>query len=979
MHSDISPDIDGSASDAARRAGMAIVITAAIVLAGDCLLNCPGRFSEAHEKDTSLLRPVVSMLGLFGKFGTQRGVEVRNLVFFTGAAGVSIIAGLCLALGSIRSRYSIDDLLDGRSRAASPVFWWIVLLIVSALSSIFSHAPAFCQGQMIVRLLQFAWWWPIATILSPRQTRALSMALVTVLGVTAAIGLAYHFMRIWPGQHDARLQYPLGNELWMAACILPGAFIGGGLGVGWLKSRPRKHMKDSSGQDAQRADAGSFVRVGFVVVLVALIMIALVMTRSRSAAVGMVAGTGACIIILLPARRRLPALLAMCIVAIAASLLVQQMRVEGSTGGRAHSIRARLDYEWPYAMRLFMGKPVAGNGDGAYSLLAGQFGREDQLDDPGVMRFDETSWPAHAHNEFLELLADLGLAGAIAFFLALGIPIYRAARYFQNSAECEDGCAHRWVVLGLTGALIAMVFEACGTPAIREPGAGAVFVTVWACLWAAVRRQGRPSREDPDDKPIAIATVRLFGLAMCVGAAVLGYRGAQDWWAMRARFDAADRMSTGHFADAIPAADFAVANTLDPFQRASALMISAWSRSLFFDQLLSTSDRPPDNDEMDVSGFALMSLSALERAAPRFLQVSRLKADIFLNRARAYSRRGDLRNEAECRQNLISALEASRSDEPFLIDRVQALWRAKPAATTTERLLWLRCLLRGGEVDPAFDGLLRTLMAAPDFGRTLGEFTATAAEDAKRPSAQWRDRLSPESMRIAAMAYALQSDFAGASKSLVVAEELYQAGLPQLFAGYGATIHDAVRLRITQDPNEHVDENLAEVERAYRAAHGSLEPGSVIPDPTLGRTRALLLVIANREADARIQLKASVPSDDLQIERVLSTLYLQLASILIDRHQDDAPRALVYANRAADLAPDSPRPLAICAELVISIGDGDSAVAYLRRLAALPHGDSDLRSFLAALHDRYAQSSVWPKLMEEFPGMLPTTSSAPAD
>ena len=215
MHSDTSPDFDGSASDAARRSGMAIVVTAAIVLAGACLLNCPGRFSELHEKDTSLLRPIVSALGLFGEYGTQRGVEVRNLVFYAGAAGLSIIAGLSLALGSVRSRYSIDDLLDGRSRAASPVFWWLILLVVSALSSIFSHAPAFCQGQMIVRLLLFSWWWPIATILSPRQTRALAVAFVTALAVTAALGLAYHFLRIWPHQPQARLQYPLGNELWM--------------------------------------------------------------------------------------------------------------------------------------------------------------------------------------------------------------------------------------------------------------------------------------------------------------------------------------------------------------------------------------------------------------------------------------------------------------------------------------------------------------------------------------------------------------------------------------------------------------------------------------------------------------------------------------------------------------------------------------------------------------------------------------------
>ena len=974
MHSDTSPDFDGSASDAARRSGMAIVVTAAIVLAGACLLNCPGRFSELHEKDTSLLRPIVSALGLFGEYGTQRGVEVRNLVFYAGAAGLSIIAGLSLALGSVRSRYSIDDLLDGRSRAASPVFWWLILLVVSALSSIFSHAPAFCQGQMIVRLLLFSWWWPIATILSPRQTRALAVAFVTALTATAALGLAYHFLRVWPHQPGARLQYPLGNELWMAACLLPGVFVTGGLAL----SRIRNHSSPDTNRPAKPAKKalGTIALVACLILLV----IVLALTRSRSAAVGLATGIGACIIIALPAKRRIPAFLVMCVVAIAATLYVQQLRVDGSTAGRAHSIRARLDYEWPYALRLFMSKPIAGNGDGAYALLAGQLGRDDQLDDPGVMRFDESSWPAHAHNEFLELLADLGIVGTLAFLIALGIPLYRAARYFDNRRDQTGNSAQRWFVVGLAGALVAMIAEACGTPAIREPGANVIFITVWACLWAAVRRQDRVNNSpDKDDKPVALGTVRLFGIAVCISAIVLGYRGAEDWWAARARFDAQQSLEADDPESAVIAADFAATHALDPFQRAQAMTLSVWARSLLFDRIIASQDQPPTNADMDISHAAVSILNSLDRIAPRFLKSSRLRADLALNRARAYARRGDLRSEAECKQNFIAALEQSRADEPFSIDRVEALWIIR-SATTEDRLHWLRSLLRGGEVEPAFHRMLREAMAAPDFEARLAGLLAIAQEDAEAPPSKWKDKLSPESFRIAAMVAAVNDDFPRAMELNALATELYKAGLPRLFAGLGASIHDAVRFRLIRDPLADVDKNLADLYSAFEAAYGPIELGALIPDPVLAQTRAVILLAANKESDARSQLEYVRQPNSPPIDLQLSDYYLQLAAMTASSDSPNPDRQAQFASRAEELDPASPRPQALMAEQAFSRNDEAAAVSAIRRLVELQSGRPELGRFFQSLRERYPDSAIWQRIAAEFPQIVPAApSSQPAE
>ena len=63
MQSDNSPELLADDSAAARRVGTVLVVLAALALAGNCLLNSPGRFSEAHAQDTSLLKPVVTALG----------------------------------------------------------------------------------------------------------------------------------------------------------------------------------------------------------------------------------------------------------------------------------------------------------------------------------------------------------------------------------------------------------------------------------------------------------------------------------------------------------------------------------------------------------------------------------------------------------------------------------------------------------------------------------------------------------------------------------------------------------------------------------------------------------------------------------------------------------------------------------------------------------------------------------------------------
>lgn len=963
MPSDISVEPSPDSSRAQHQTSRMLACVAIVALIGNCLLNSPSRFSEKHLADASLLKPVVDTLALWGMFPTARGVEIRSLVFFLGAAALAIITGLRLALATTHNRLSLDDLLEVRDRAASPYLWWILLIAVSWLSSVFSHAPEVCQGQTIARMLQLAWWWPLAAMLTPCGVRLLAVGLVVSLTLTSGIGLWYHAARVLPDLPGARLQYPIGNELWLAACLLPGGFVGAGLAASAF--RKCTDHGTAARSDVTDSDVPRRTQALPVLLLIAVVIIlgALALTRSRSAAAGFVAGLFVVLAILAPVRRRLHVVLGMLVLGISGAILMQTWRESGSTGQRAHSIRARLDYEWPYAIRLFLEKPIAGNGDGAYALLAGQFAREDQLDDPNVMRFDEQSWLAHAHNEFLELLSDVGIVGAAAFALALLLPLYRALQFCDRRRGDPSAASDRLLLLGLAGALAASIVEACGTPSIREPGALPILLTVWASLWAMVRSEAPSPRSAADEKPLAGATVRLFGVVVCVAALALGFRAVQDWRAMRSRFEASRLMGEGEFAEASRQADFAAVHALDPFQHTLSDMLAVWARSLQFDARLAADDRPSSREDLELSAVALARLNRLNAVAPRFLRLATLEAGLELNRARAYERREELVNVRHCQERFVLALRQARRDDPFLMERVEQLWAVDGGATMEDRLLWLRCLLRGGEVSPRFVQMAQQLLASPGIESELQKLMTIATDDAERPPREWRDRLSPETLRLAALALQGMGRPQDAIQQLQLAQSLYAAAGPRLFAGHAAAIHEEVRYRFSLNPLAELDENLDRLAQAFSIAYGRADRSTILPDRPLGRTRARILLVAGREQDALAQLRRIESGDDLVIAATLAGMYRELASAFANA---PAMHGHVFAwlDRLRGLKPGDMEAERIASHVHLQNGNDELAIASLQRLLGAAD-QGELIEVVLELRRRFPDSPVWPDLERE--------------
>jgi len=971
-----------------RRASGVLMILAAAALAGNCLLNSPGRFSKAHEEDRSLLRPVVSVLALGGAAPTVRGVEIRDLFFYLGAAALTFVCGLTLLTSKAGPRMSVDDLLDFRARAGSPIFWWFALLLVSGFSSLFSHAPDICKGQTIIRLLQFGWWLPLALLLTPRHARRLAVVLLILLAVTAALGVWYQIERPQP-----RLKYPMGNELFLAACLLPGVFLAVGLGGGWLSQLFRPDRLPSGGPadaDANRPatmckpgglpyssseeGAGGRRASSWVIVLVGLSVLAILtaigFTRSRSAAIGLVAGLFTILLLTASKRTRPVVLLASVLLAIGGAMYLQHLRVAGVAGSRAHSIRQRLDHEWPCAIALFYGKPIAGRGDGAYSMLAGQFAREDQLDDPAILSFDEWSWPGNTHNEFLELLCDLGVAGAFAFLAAIVITVLRGLRFCDRLRSDPARRLDRWLVIGLTGAFMALVFEECSDVALRAPGLPPIFLTIWAVLYALVREERRlASVRSSEGQAIGLAVVRLSGLGVCVVAALMAWWGAQDWRASRAFYDCQEAMKTQSDDDAIAHADFAEQHTLAPFGRLIRQVYVVWTRSVKFDALLAQSEAPPTDADLEIARQALVRLESLKKAAPRFLKTARLEADLSLNLSRAHARRGESPYARNYQERFLRALEQHRADEPFRVDVVEDLWKVKVGAGAVERLLWLRSLLRNGEMDGRFLALFNDLVGRDDLQQAMADLVNLARQDAGRPAERWTDRLSPETLRITALHLAFSGRPDEAVRWAAQAEAMYQRAGPRLFAAHSAALHEMARYRFDADPIAATDENLNRLALAQTIFASPVDAATALPD-SLGQTRLRVLLAAGREEAARAQARLFAPDDGAPVREVMARGYLTISAQFADR-PSQSEDVLRWLERAEALMPAQPESHFLA--VAVYLRKGDDAAALMAAESYLDREKDRPLAFgrLVRLEERYAGSSTWSALRQRHPDFPP--------
>ncbi len=1000
-------------SPAARRISTVLVWIAGLALVGNCLLTSPAGFSSAHKNDDSLLRTIVSALALAGpeaersEFPTARGVEIRNLIYYMAAALLTIAGGLRLLTTTARPRLTADDAWNFRARAWSPVFWWIVLLAISAITSFLSsHAPDVSFGGVVIRYMQAAWWWPIALLLLPIHARRLTLWLVVAVSACTALGLWYYTVRTEPGWlsmlaafrlPDQRLVYPIGNSLWFGACILPAVFAAIGLAMDSL-SRPSR----AAGGAAVRPNrlVGAFAVVAFAVTLLGLLL-----SQSRSSAwVGFAAGIAFMAMIISKRSVRPAVALVALVIALVGVWKIQSLRESGASGERAHSIRTRLNHEWPYAIALFKDKPVGGNGEGGYAMRASGIAREDQLDEPSTRAMGERWWFIQAHNEFLELLADLGIVGAAAFVFALLLTLLYAMRYCDRARTAPEERPHRWLVVGLSAALFGMMLEECSSVAMREPGFPPIFLTIWAVLWAIIRverRQTEPvqttsatesntesgdgavsAESSPRDQRLGSGVFRGLGLAAVVIGLALGYYGYRDWLGIQASYQSQIAHEEGRYEEAIQKADAAGEQILEPFLKLTARMFAVKSRTAAFAKAVASEPRPSDATLSQAAG-ALNALGALEKAAPRFLSVSRLASEVFGILVRAAQARGDTQQAAYYFQEYQAALAASFKDDPFNTAIALRMWQDIPQAAPRERMIWLRCLLRRGEMDESTRAMAEDLFRrVPGAFAALNEQGRVAEADYLVPVDQWTDRLSPETFRLAALLKDLTGDAAGAVTLARRADEMYARAGPRLFAAHSAAIREMVIYRLHDEPTSQTDELLDELVRAHVLIVGPLPPD--VKDPRqealpleLGQTRALVLAAAGREDATGAQLTALAAANPSAPAASLADVYAALADQFAPKPQF-ADLAMKWARRALELNSAMPLPHYSMLGLHLAQEDVDGALVAARAFIKLMPDRDRAMSMLQQKEMRRPDSAVWNRLREEFPDYPELPMESPA-
>ncbi len=896
-----------------RRRSVVLASIAALVLVAGVFLTSPPRFSDRPWPEGSWLRPVVELLGLYAAFPTPQGVEIRTLVFALGSSALLMAAGMFAVVGRRRRTLSGWSEIDLDALARTPVAWWTLLLVLAALSTAFSHATRVAWGGFVIRAWQFAWFVPLATMLMPRHAARLAGVMIAALAGVAVLGIWYQAVRAV--DPSGRLSYPFGNEGWMGACLLPGAaaaagfaaFGGRGGRAEWLVWRP------------------------FALLATGVIVCALIMTGTRSALAGLALAGVTALFLRFGRRARVAILVMLGLAAVSCAWALHTRGFDRLLGGRAASIRSRVEHEWPLALRLIRAKPVMGHGEGGYAMLAGGLARDRQFDEPAITAIDRAApgvthgvWPDHAHNEYLELAVDIGLVGAAVFGAALVITLRRA----MKAADDPRRAATRGWSIALAAALAGLATDAAFSVAVRSPGLPPILLTVWGCLWAIIRPRPAPGvgeRPAPDEARGGLISPALVAP---VAAMALAWLGVQDWRAALARHRADTNLAAGRAADAVAASTRAAAHALDPFRRLLAELSAARAQSELALARLRQAVEPEARD-LVAGREALRLIERLDRAAPRFLWVARMRADVAMALASAHERLAQAGEVRYYREAAAAALMQQCRDEPFDPDGLGRLLQYAPVVTTLEALRLARGPMREGPVDERWDRAFAIVRARRDFREALAELRSVADADEARPPAQWGDRLAPETLRLMARAYFESGDREQAIRLCDRAIAMYDRAGARLLGAKTGAMTEQCTYRFADAPHDAV--NLLAVLSEISTLRLTLGLATDQRDP-VGRLRAMVVLAASGEPALRDAFARGLAQGVGDADALIGRTHVRLARFMLDRAPSaDSRRVFAWARRGAELVSNDPAAWLCLAEAGAEAGEWPPARAAIER------------------------------------------------
>jgi O-antigen ligase len=953
-----------------------LIAIVAVTVAGGALLLSAAESTTPVDgaipwREGSLLRSVVQLLCLSYEFPTAYQGEIKMFLLGVGAGVAALAIGVALlARPATGEDESAGDLLAYESeeeRAAAveeergqvaPLVAAQVLagayVLWSFCSAGWSRAPEWAIGGSGLLAIQILWSFCLGGGLSGSAAKTASRIIPVAMAVAGAVAIWYWFGR----NPTLRAKFPFGNPTFLAACLIPALLLWCALLVekvsAWLSSRRAADLWwVGGGLAALGLCAGAFY-----------------LTESRGALVGLAAGALVLVAAARAGRVRVVSFVLCGVVVVGAMGYVATSTSD--VAGRAATIRFR-DYTWGYALRLFSEKRILGHGQGGYVLMGDSYVPEDVLADPLVF----TARIAHAHSEWLEVLADLGSIGFVLVAGALVLTVQAALHALGR----RQPAAQRWALVGALAGLVGVVVDGCFGVGLRVSGVPTVFYTLLGLVWALsatpttswVPRLARANR----GRVGAGVVAGLVGVAVIVAA-------QRDFAAARSAFRVDELLAKEDYDGAIQAAQRGV-QRLNPqravvnlyrLAEANGRAAAVLQRRGVDRQQRAARTQPPDQNllglaERDFLASAQHAEEANRRLAqlvsrsPGFLNHGLLEYQVALLQAYNAAMLGAADQEDLFLRQAAAAIERELRRQPFEFEVVAPYIEARGSALPPEEAFRVlaRPLRHGQMTQPCLEILFR-LLQVPSMAQGFGAVAERARTQVtgETPETEVDGELwAPELLRLSAAVLIRYGRYGEAAEHLSLAARGYEriAGA----APIGATsCYSDLSLCLMLDVPDQPERALEAARRAAALAPES-EEGRALRRGARQRMVAYYLA-AGDEEQALTLLRGLAPpgASEEDARHEMGLRYSRLCRELLQRRTPDGgripPNRLpasfpVWVDRAVELVPENPAAHLVAADLALVRGEDAVAARHLRDALERELPAQDAWSFLlVALRQR---------------------------
>ncbi len=912
--------------------------------------------------EESPLRTLVRLLCLDYRFPTLNAGEIKGYLLGIGAAAGLIALSLA---GLVKPRGRDDAVaLDAASasedgngqetpisrRGASPLLTAQILALLYVLwslaSSRWSSAPRLAIGGSVLLAAGFVWSFGLGLGLGGRGARIVSRVWIVVTGVTALIAVSYYYGR----NPTLRAKFPFGNPTFLSAALMPGILLG-------LATSVESVVAVFRGGGPRSVVAA----LGYAIAVAASGW-AMCLSDSRAAVVGLWVGALGMLFFVLRRWWKLMPVALVLISVIAGSWYFVTFMDAPSAAGRSATLRLRA-YAWSYAWRMFVERPLVGHGQGGFAMSGDSFAVEDVLRDPTVFesRID------HAHCEWLEVMADLGTVGIVLAVAMLLLSLQAGTLRVRQGARTPDG-----ILVGLLGALVALVVEETFSVGLRVCEVPLVFFSVLGLLWAASASRSESRILSGLATPGRRTLAGVVGLV--VGAAVL-IATQQDFRAARSAFARDTFLQKGDHDSALRAG-MSATDRLYP-QRALVSLLrlaqvhvtiaeQVHARAADREQRVRHADTPAPRLEALIAEdyqiadehcrFATRALKEIVSAAPGFMDLGHLDYAINVLQARTAVHRGDSGAASAYLRNAVAALEREIVRQPF--EPVLAVEIVRAAGPTTDVARTIELLarpLRYHRLSDAYVDLLGELLPATSFRADLSRVVNEAMQALLSPpdeaaGGEAVENWAPEKLRLGAAVDFLDGEYEQAVRKLEIAALTCERIAHQAPLGAASAYAELADCRFYADP-EHPLAAMHDAQRAIELAPDS-RPGR---DLATGVRQRLIHyhLAADDEPQARRLLRELAPAGVPEpiIEHELGTRFRRLCESLLRRRETEnlrrpaeslLPKLDRWSKRALELAPDDPAGRLLAADLAFYRGDDVATAKHLQDAlqAGLPLDDA---------------------------------------